>query len=410
MYHTLFIEDEDYLNLKGFLVLLGKLIYSIDQSKQEEELLLRFGKTFKPKNEGYALTTPTEKQMQIQIDGVSINNKPRADGRYQGYVTTEEGKKKYLYGRTYKEVAAKVKDFIERGQLPQKKHTKNNSPLFGEYVTQWIEIYKKPNLKPKSLFSLNYSIMPALRAFGNTPLDKISDDDVQKLLSSITAPRARSLCKQHLKAIFKKAVIKGMLKRNPCEAVEIRQHKSKHVMALTPEKQCTFFKAAKLSPYFLLYRFITATGLRIGEALALHRSDIDFEKNTVNVSKNVVFIKGERIEQETPKSEAGNRTVPVPNNICTELKSIKSELLFPYTYNAVSCNIKRLSKNIGFKVTLHVLRHTYATRLEEAGIPPKVKQYLMGHASLEMTQNTYTDVQIQYLEALSDKIRNLFEP
>ena len=65
----------------------------------------------------------------------------------------------------------------------------------------------------------------------------------------------------------------------------------------------------------------------------------------------------------------------------------------------------RIAKKTGLNVTLHILRHTYATRLEEAGIAPKLKQYLLGHASLEMTQNTYTDIQTDYVYTLSDKIR-----
>ena len=59
-------------------------------------------------------------------------------------------------------------------------------------------------------------------------------------------------------------------------------------------------------------------------------------------------------------------------------------------------------------MSLHVLRHTYATRLEEAGIPAKVKQYLMGHSSLDMTENVYTDTQKAYVERVSDKIRQIF--
>ena len=52
---------------------------------------------------GDTLTTPTEGQMLININGVSINSKPRSDGRYQGYVTENNGKQ-YFYGRTREEV------------------------------------------------------------------------------------------------------------------------------------------------------------------------------------------------------------------------------------------------------------------------------------------------------------------
>ena len=148
--------------------------------------------------------------------------------------------------------------------------------------------------------------------------------------------------------------------------------------------------------------------MRIGEALALHRSDVDFEKRTVSITKNVVQVDGRRIEQDTPKSEAGNRVLPLPENLCRHLLDTSDDLLFPYSYNSVRLATERIAKSLRIEVTLHILRHTYATRLEEAGIPPKVKQYLLGHASLEMTQNVYTDTQMHYVEKLSDQVRALF--
>ena len=84
---------------------------------------------------------------------------------------------------------------------------------------------------------------------------------------------------------------------------------------------------------------------------------------------------------------------------------IEREELFPCSYNAVKKSAQKIAKNTGIKVTPHILRHTYSTRLEEAGISPKVKQYLMGHASIEVTQNTYTDVQEDYIYSMSDIIR-----
>ena len=348
--------------------------------------------------------------MKIQLDGVSINSKPRADGRYQGYVIVD-GKRKYFYGKTYEAVTEKVQKFLQGGKIPQTKiiDNKRNSPTFGEFLDSWIEIYKKPNLKASSFESLKTMLKPALNAFKDKKIGAISSDEIQKMLVTLSAPRVRDLCLMHLNAIFNKARIKGIVKRNPCEAVEIKKHKSKHVKSLTPEETQTVFDLAEGSPYYLLYRFLVATGLRIGEALALRHSDVDFDKCMVTVSKNVVFVKGTRIEQDTPKTEAGNRIVPVPGPICKELAAVKTELLFPFTYNSAHCALRRIDKKVDFHVTLHVLRHTYATRLEEAGIPPKVKQYLLGHSSLEMTQNTYTDIQAQFVNSLSDRIRKLFE-
>lgn len=51
-----------------------------------------------------------------------------------------------------------------------------------------------------------------------------------------------------------------------------------------------------------------------------------------------------------------------------------------YSYNAVCLATDRIAKETGLNITLHILRQTYATRLEEDNIQPKLKQYLLGHA------------------------------
>lgn len=363
-------------------------------------------------NNGDTLAAPRENQMLINMTGVSISSKPRADGRYQGSLTVKGVGKQYFYGKTREQVAEKITIFLQEGKTPKKnkkRPTKNNAPTFGEYAEKWFEIYKKPNLKPTSLDSINVALRAAKQTLGKKQVNTITGDDVQALLVNIPAERVRCMCKIYLNQIFKKALVQGIIKFNPCDAVEIKNHKPQKKVALTRNEQEIFLEAAKQTKYDLLFRLLIATGLRIGEALALLKTDVDFEKSTVTVSKNIVFIRGKRIEQDTPKSKAGNRTVPIPFELCEELKKIETDNLFPYTYNAAKCAIDRISQNTGINVTLHVLRHTYATRLEEFGIPAKVKQYLMGHSSIEMTQNVYTDVQQDYIESISNNVRKCFD-
>ena len=356
-------------------------------------------------NNGGVLATPKESQMMIQMQGVSINAKPRKDGRYQGYVL-RDGEKSYFYGRSRDEVAGKIKQFLKDGGKPKrKKRNTDTSPLFAEYAAQWVERYKKPNLKPKSLESLLFALGKATAALGDRTMASITTDDLQEFFTSIPPSRTRDLCAVYVGQIFKKAFSTGIIKRNPYENVELRRHEAKHREALTPEQQAAFLTATAQSVHSLLFRFLLATGLRIGEALALTPADIG--NDTVTVNKDVVFIGGEAIVQP-PKSKAAFRTVPIPHELCEELPKT-GERVFPARYEAVKTAFKKAATKLGFPVSAHVLRHTYATRLEEAGIPPKVKQYLMGHASLEMTQNVYTDAQGHYIESVSDCVRGLFD-
>ena len=353
-----------------------------------------------------SFSTETEKKMLINMTGISINAKPRADGRFQGYAM-RDGEKKYFYGKTTAEVQKKIQDYLNSAPTPKrKKRNADTTPLFEIYAAQWVEQYKKPNLKPKSLQTLHFALKKAVEAFSGKTIGSITTDDLQRFFTSLPPSRSRDLCAVYVGQLFKKAFVTGVIKKNPYEQVEIKKHAPQKRNALTLDEQAAFLAAAKSSVHFLLYRFLLSTGLRIGEALAITHEDLKDGKATV--SKDIVFIDGQAIVQ-SPKSKAAFRSVPVPGDIYEEMQKAKTERIFPCTYTAINMALKKLSKKLGFSVSAHILRHTYATRLEEAGIPPKVKQYLLGHATVDITQNVYTDAQSDYINSVSDRIRSIFD-
>ena len=196
----------------------------------------------------------------IQMQGVSINAKPRKDGRYQGYVL-RDGEKSYFYGRSRDEVAGKIKQFLKDGGKPQRKKRKTDtSPKFADYAAQWVERYKKPNLKPKSLESLLFALGKATATLGDKTMASITTDDLQEFFTSIPPSRTRDLCAVYVGQIFKKAFSTGIIKRNPYENVELRRHEAKHREALTPEQQAAFLTATAQSVHSLLFRFLRARG------------------------------------------------------------------------------------------------------------------------------------------------------
>ena len=361
---------------------------------------------------GASAAPDKEMQMLIDLPGVSINATPRKDGLFQGYAV-RDGIKKYLYGKTRAEVVQKIRDYLQYGGAIRKRRVKKKklppAPLLREYIGEWAELYKKPNLKPHSYESLQRSIKHINAALGELRLDAITAEDLQRFFNAMGATRTREVCKTHLGQVFAKALATGKIKSNPMLAVEIVQHTAQKRSALTPERQERFMAAIAGTPHGLLARLLLATGLRIGEALALTAADIDAERFTVTVSKDIAHLEDGSVLIQTPKSRAAYRTVPISRELCAELLALPRQgRLFPITYNAVRLAFQRVSGKLGYTVTPHILRHTYATRLEEAGIPPKIKQYLMGHASLRMTQDTYTDTQEHYVASVSDRVRSAF--
>ena len=396
------ILEEDLQKLKSALSIIFSVINNVAADKDEVQRARAI--TY-----GNDLTAPKENsQMLIDVKGACISKVPRKDGRFQGYCKIA-GQKVFCYGKTKEEVKQKIADILQKGVLPKKKKKRTVFKL-SAWIEKWIELYKAPNVKPSTLQNIRDVIKPAAAALGEKDLTAITTEDLQKLFVSFSSERTRDLCRTYLDQLFKKAELLGMIKKNPCLAVEVKKHKTAHREALTRQQQADFLKAIETQPLRPLFVFLLQTGLRIGEALALTHEDIDREKKTVSVNKDVVFIAGKRIEQDTPKSAAGVRSVPIPDEALTLIAKANGteKSVFLFTYDYVRSALRRISLSLGFNVSAHILRHTYATRLEEAGVSSKVKQYLLGHSTSRMTQDVYTHIQSDFINEKAEQIRSAF--
>ena len=166
---------------------------------------------------------------------------------------------------------------------------------------------------------------------------------------------------------------------------------------------------------------ILYTGLRIGEVLALTWDDIDFEEKMLSVNKSlskwIILPDGSRKLQKgfgTPKSKSGFRKIPLIPEAIALLKNAqekqKQKLMVSGSENIsnlVFCSVsgkfidrgdaygvlKRACKKAEISgVHPHTLRHTFATRGLERGIPLKIMQEILGHSTISMTADIYTHV------------------
>ena len=151
-----------------------------------------------------------------------------------------------------------------------------------------------------------------------------------------------------------------------------------------------------------LSRFMMATGVRIGESLAVYWEDVDFEAGTVEVNYTVIRAKGIGLIRKSTKTEAGERTLPLPRWALDMLKQRRATTLFPngpVFPNSLGglrdpSNVRRdLRKARGGEefawVTSHVFRKTAATILDEAGLSARLVADQLCHARPSMTQDVY---------------------
>lgn len=152
-----------------------------------------------------------------------------------------------------------------------------------------------------------------------------------------------------------------------------------------------------------LSRFMLATGVRIGEALAVYWADVDLDDGLVSVDFNVVRVRGKGLIRKSTKTEYGERTLPLPSWAVEMLRRRFTEAgepsdgpVFPDSIGGVRdpSNTRRVLRETrgseGFAwVTSHVFRKTAATILDTAGLTPRLIADQLGHSRPSMTQDVY---------------------
>ena len=185
---------------------------------------------------------------------------------------------------------------------------------------------------------------------------------------------------------------------------------SEKKVALTRDIQKTFLQYAENQSYENQYRFILQTGLRTAELVGLKWKDVDFESKTIQIRRSMEYrysAKEWRIGE--PKSKSGYRTIPLTEEAVAILKKQKeknkriSEISTEWEEFVFLCRKGIPVKNSTYdtalfkicdkakipRFSMHILRHTFATRCIEAGMKPKILQMLLGHSNIGITMNLY---------------------
>ena len=362
--------------------------------------------------------------------------KKRKDGRYCTHVvigTKEDGKplRKTVYATTIRELEEKAAEL--RRQVNTGTVVTNESITVSEWAQEWLKTYKAGvSYKTQEMYRLAVyvHIVPAL---GHMKLKDVRPHHIQHLINvkcSEGLTRTVEMISMTLKQILKKAVENNLIVRNPSEAVELPKIAKPKKRALTDAEK-KYIEVAELDLksrtflYVLLY-----SGLRRGEALALMKKDINLNEKTITIYKNLIFKSNSPEIKMSPKSEAGNRVIPIPDILANILMEYLPMVETMYIFPAASGNlmshtafrrfwdkiIKQLNEAAGGNekvialskdISSHMFRHTYATMLYYAGVDIKSAQYLLGHSSINVTMEIYTHLDIGKTRSAADKINEL---
>ena len=369
----------------------------------------------------------------------------RPNGSYDYRWTDQFGKRHVIYGKTLEELREKEKE-VDRDISDGIKAEKRNTTI-NELFDLWCHI--KRGLKDNTFQNYKYMYNTFVRPkFGKLKISQVKKSDVKRFYNYLADERglqASTIDSIHtvLHQVFDLAVDDGYIRSNPSERV-LKELKQAHCFqtekrkALTVAEQELFLdylrNTLRYRHWYPIFAVMLGTGLRVGEATGLRWCDIDLDEGLIDVNHTLVYYchgpqKGCSFNVNTPKTKAGERVVPmlgfVKEAFLEERENQKetgisckasvdgyTDFIFVNRYGDTQhlgtlnkairriirdCNDAQFEKSENPEVLLphfscHTLRHTFTTRMCEAGVNIKVIQDALGHADVSTTLGIYADV------------------
>ncbi|MEW6475332.1 MAG: site-specific integrase [Actinomycetota bacterium] len=334
--------------------------------------------------------------------------------------------------RAAEEALAEVIGRVNRGI-----HADAGRRRLSEYLEEWLEglAVSRENSTVENYGNVLRSwVIPRI---GGLRLSAVEPGHLRKLYAELLkeggrggrplSARSVSLAHRVLHRALEDAVSDGLLPRNPAASVKRPAVSSSAAGAVWSAEDARRFLAAVTGERLeALWRLELNTGLRRAEAAGLRWSDVDFSAGVIQVRVQRT-TEGYKVVEREPKTAAGRRRVPVDPGAMAALRAWRTRqkeerLAFGPAYQDTDLVFTRedgsgwhpqslrhaltwACKRAGVPVLrYHDLRHTAATLALEAGVHPKVVQERLGHASVQITLDTYSHVQESVAKDAADRI------
>lgn len=359
----------------------------------------------------------------------------RKDGRYAYKYIDAYGKQQFVYSwklvATDKTPAGKRELPALRDKIKEiSRDLEDGIDTIGKKMTV-CQLYAKQNglrknVKHGTKKGRDY-LMGLLQddPFGMKSIDAVKQSDAKEWAIRMNekgfAFQTISNFKRSLKAAFYTAIEDDCIRKNPFNFAldTVIEDDRERKAALTPKQEESLLAFMEQDAVYRKYRdeviILLGTGLRISEFCGLTTA-LDFKNRQINVDHQLLRDADIGYYIETPKTKNGIRQIPMSEGVYQALKrvlknrgnaapfSVEGYKNFLFLKNdgmpKVSANYDSMLKGLVKKynkqnkeqlpnITPHILRHTFCTRLANAGMNPKALQYIMGHANITMTLNYY---------------------
>lgn len=359
------------------------------------------------------------------------------DGRYR-YTYYVSGKQKCLYSwkleRTDRLPKGKRECVALRDQIAELNKMQVQGIAYQGGGMTVLELVDKYTLQKKGV---RYTTQAGYKTvinilkkdeFGSRRIDTVKLSDAKIWLITLQ-DNGRGYSSIHtirgvLRPAFQMAVDDDLLLKNPFEfqLATVIVNDSVTREAITRKQERQFLEFVRMDQHFKKYYegiyILFKTGMRISEFCGLTIEDIDLQNKRIIIDHQLQRTNQMQYVIQKPKTEKGNRIIPMSEEVCDCFKRIikdrrkpKKEFVidgkkgFLYLdkndrpmvamhwekyFQRIREKYNKIYRIPMPKVTPHVCRHTYCSNMAKSGMNPKTLQYLMGHSDIGVTLNTYT--------------------
>lgn len=288
------------------------------------------------------------------------------------------------------------------------------------------------------MFFVERHIKPAL---GKILITNLRPDHLQRLYTEkLTSGRrdgkgglgSRSVQYIHitLHKALNSAVKLGLIARNPADSVEVPTVERHEMQVMTESDIHIFLEYARRAPYYALFYTALFTGMRRSELLALRWCDVDLLLCQISVRRTLHQLHNRDIIIREPKTSKSRRMIALTPSTAIVLREHRldqeqlrqslgstlddDDLVFgqydgkPLLPDSITQAWRAVARRSGlYGIRLHDARHTHASLMLKAGVHPKIVQERLGHASIQITLDTYSHVAPGLQEAAANRFDDI---
>lgn len=359
---------------------------------------------------------------------IAIRPEHACRGRWAGTVDALDAsgrrRRKYVYGRTQKEAANKLREAVRQRDA--------GTLVLGSMTTEawlrhWLSTIAAPTLKPRTLGGYEgYLETHLIPRVGKHRLSDLRPEHIRMMHAAMAADGKSPATVRQAHAILRKALgdamRDGKITSNPAERVKTPSAPKNHRKGLTLEEGTRLLRSTDEVRWWLAAFY----GMRQGECLGLRWGDVDFDAKVIRIEQTLQSVRGGGLQFGTPKSASSRRTIPllpiVEARFLIALDGASGDgepdpesLVFgrggkpvPPRADYDDWHAALLAAECP-KIALHAARNSAASLMEAAGIPDRMVAQILGHSSVQITHG-YQDAELARMRSALEQMARMVAP